>query len=106
MASRTSGGGARVMCEACGMAMPVEVVRSDRRRKAVQAVVVDGVIRVHVPARMSRADEAVYVEELVDRLERRYRSEHIDVHERSKVLADRYDLPRPRRVRWSDTQRK
>jgi predicted metal-dependent hydrolase len=88
------------------MAMPVEVVRSHRRRKTVQAVVVDGVIRVHVPARMSRADEAEYVTELVERLERRYRSEHIDVHERSTVLAERFGLPQPRHVRWSDTQRK
>ena len=35
------------------MAMPVEIVRSTRRRKTVQAVLTDGVIRVHVPARMS-----------------------------------------------------
>ena len=88
------------------MAMPVEVVRSHRRRKTVQAVVVDGVIRVHVPARMSRADEDVYVAELVERLERRYRSEHIDVDVRARVLARRFDLPEPSRVRWSDTQRK
>jgi hypothetical protein len=38
--------------------MPVEVVRSRRRRKTVQAVVVDGVIRVHMPAWMSEQDEA------------------------------------------------
>jgi len=88
------------------MAMPVEVVRSHRRRKTVQAIVEDGVIRVHVPARMSRADEAVYVAELVERLERRYRSEHIDVADRSMVLAKRFGLPRPKKVRWSDTQRK
>jgi predicted metal-dependent hydrolase len=88
------------------MAMPVEVVRSHRRRKTVQAVVVDGVIRVHVPARMSESDEAIYVSELVERLERRYRSEHIDIAERSRVLARRFNLPEPRRVRWSDSQRK
>src|SRR4051794_26409096 len=88
------------------MAMPVEVVRSHRRRKTVQAVVVDGVIRVHVPARMSKADEDVYVAELVERLERRYRSEHIDVEERARELADRYGLPQPRHVKWSDTQRR
>jgi predicted metal-dependent hydrolase len=88
------------------MAMPVEVVRSHRRRKTVQAIVVDGVIRVHVPARMSRADEAEYVAELVERLERRYRSEHIDIADRSRVLAQRFGLPRAKKVTWSDTQRK
>jgi len=88
------------------MSMPVEVVRSHRRRKTVQAVVVDGVIRVHVPAHMSSEDEDLYVAELVDRLERRFRSEHIDVHARALELAGRYGLPQPRKVRWSDSQRR
>src|SRR5690349_11319630 len=59
-----------------GSSMPVEVIRSRRRRKTVQAVVVDGVIRVHMPAWMSKQDEATYVASLVERLEKRFRSEH------------------------------
>lgn len=88
------------------MAMPVEVVRSHRRRKTVQAVVVDGVIRVRVPARMTKKDEDLYVSELVERLERRFRSDHIDVDQRARELAERYGLPRPTRARWSETQRR
>lgn len=88
------------------MVMPVEVVRSHRRRKTVQAVVVEGIIRVHVPARMSKHDEELYVAALVERLERRYRSEHIDLDDHAAELADRYGLARPRSVRWSDAQKK
>jgi predicted metal-dependent hydrolase len=85
--------------------MPVEVVRSRRRRKTVQAVVVDGVIRVHMPAWMSEQDEATYVASLVERLEKRFRSEHVDVDRRARTLARRYSLPQPRSVRWSERQR-
>ena len=87
-----------------GPSMPVEVIRSRRRRKTVQAVVVDGVIRVHMPAWMSKQDEATYVASLVERLEKRFRSEHVDVDARARVLARRYDLPQPTSVVWSDRQ--
>lgn len=85
--------------------MPVEVIRSRKRRKTVQAVVVDGQIRVHMPAWMSKADEKEYVAELVERIERRYRSEHVDLDERARMLAKRYRLPAPRSIRWSTAQR-
>jgi predicted metal-dependent hydrolase len=87
------------------MAMPVEVVRSRKRRKTVQAVVTDGTIRVHMPAWMSKRDEEEYVAALVERIEKKYRSEHVDVEARARHLARTYDLPQPRSVRWSDVQR-
>jgi hypothetical protein len=83
----------------------VEVVRSRRRRKTVEAQVVDGVIRVSVPAWMSKADEDVYVTDLVAKLERKYRSDHIDVDARARKLARTHDLPSPRTVRWAPNQR-
>ena len=85
--------------------MPVEVVRSRKRRKTVQAVVTDGTIRVHMPAWMSKRDEAEYVEALVARIEKKYRSEHVDVDARARQLARTYRLPQPRSVRWSDIQK-
>jgi predicted metal-dependent hydrolase len=87
------------------MAMPVEVVRSRKRRKTVQAVVTDGTIRVHMPAWMSKRDEEEYVAALVERIEKKYRSEHVDVDARARQLARTYDLPQPRSVRWSEVQR-
>jgi predicted metal-dependent hydrolase len=88
------------------MALPVEIVRSPRRRKTVQAILGDGVIRVHVPARMSQRDIDTYVAELVPRLERRLRSDHIDLDLRARSLARRYLLPLPTSVVWAENQRR
>ncbi|MGZ4692783.1 MAG: M48 metallopeptidase family protein [Acidimicrobiales bacterium] len=88
------------------MALPVEIVRSTRRRKTVQAVLSDGVIRVHVPARMSDREVDTYVAELVPRLERRARSDHIDLAQRASTLAKRYQLPMPASIEWAENQRR
>jgi predicted metal-dependent hydrolase len=85
--------------------MTVEVVRSSRRRKTVQAWEVGGVLRVAIPARMSRAEEQHWVSEMVRRFERRRSSEHIDLRARVAALARRYELPHPVSVEWSDRQR-
>jgi predicted metal-dependent hydrolase len=87
------------------VALPVEVVRSRRRRKTVEAQMVDGVIRVSVPASMSKDEEEEYVSHLVARLQRKYRSDHIDLRRRAARLARTYGLPRPRSVEWSANQR-
>lgn len=91
---------------AWGEPLEVEIVRSPRRRKTVQAFLEAGRVRVLVPASMSPDEERRYVDELVERLSRRRRAEGIDLVARCRRLADRYSLPRPRSVRWSDNQRK
>ena len=88
------------------MALPVEIVRSRKRRKTVQAVLVDGMIRVHVPATLSQREIDECVAELVPRLERRYRSDHIDLDQRAQHLARRFDLPAPRAIEWAENQRR
>ena len=82
----------------------VEVIRSPRRRKTVQASEADGVVRVWIPASMSRADEERWVAAMLTRLDRRKATEKTDLNERAKVLAARYDLPSPAAVRWVDNQ--
>lgn len=82
----------------------VRVVRSAKRRKTVNARVVDGVIEVRVPARMSKADEKRFVAELVERIERRELEKHVDVGQRSRELAQRFDLPLPASIRFVDNQ--
>jgi len=82
----------------------VRVVRSAKRRKTVNARVVDGVIEVRVPARMSKADEKRFVAELVERIERRELEKQIDVEQRSRELAQRFDLPLPASIRFVDNQ--
>jgi predicted metal-dependent hydrolase len=84
---------------------PVEVVRSARRRKTVQARLVDGVLRVSVPAALSPAEEARWVEEMTRRFRRRARAGRVDLDRRAAVLAGRYGLPCPAEIRWVDDQR-
>jgi predicted metal-dependent hydrolase len=88
------------------VALPVEIVRSPRRRKTVAAELRGGVVRVHVPSWMAQADVDEHVAELVPRLERRWRSSHVDLASRSAELADRYRLPRPTSVVWAENQRR
>lgn len=85
--------------------MKVEVVRSPRRRKTVQARVVGDVLRVSIPATMTRAEERHWVEEMVERVRRRATAEQVELARRARQLSTLYRLPRPRRVRWVDNQR-
>jgi predicted metal-dependent hydrolase len=82
----------------------VEVVRSARRRKTVQAREVGGVLRVSIPAGMTAADEERWVAEMVRRMERRVATDGIDLTARAAALADRYGLPKPQAIRWVDNQ--
>lgn len=82
--------------------LPVEIVRSRRRRRTVDATIIDGVIRVRAPATMSNAELDQHVSELVSRLERRYRSDGIDLTRRARSLARRFDLPSPTSISWAE----
>lgn len=91
--------------------LPVEVIRSPRRRRTISAEERNGVIRVLVPADLSAAEEARWVEEMVGRLSRRRarsrsRASDADLVERARALAARYDLPEPSSIRWVDNQQK
>ncbi|MST35199.1 metal-dependent hydrolase, partial [Acidimicrobiaceae bacterium USS-CC1] len=67
--------------------MRVEVVRSPRRRKTVQAREVNGVLRVSIPATMTKADEERWVQEMVRRMARRAATEAVDLGRRAEELA-------------------
>ncbi len=82
--------------------LPVEVVYSRRRRKTVQATVVDGVIRVQAPAGIDADELDRHIEHLVGRLERRYQAASVDLEQRAEVLARRYSLPSPTSVTWAE----
>ncbi len=82
----------------------VEVVRSARRKKTVSARLVGDVVRVQMPAWMSKDEEARYVAHLLGRIERQQQRAPVDVMERAARLATRFDLPRPLRVRWVSNQ--
>lgn len=84
--------------------MDVEVIRSARRRKTVQAREVGGVLRVSIPATMTSAEEAHWVDEMRRRIERKSRADAIDLDARVAAVARRYDLGSPASVRWVDNQ--
>jgi predicted metal-dependent hydrolase len=84
--------------------MQVEVVRSKKRRKTISAHQVNGVLRVSIPATMTRAEEEHWVGEMVRRMERRSVTSEVDLAERAAVLAGRYRLPTPASIRWVGNQ--
>jgi predicted metal-dependent hydrolase len=84
---------------------PVRVIRSPRRRRSAHAQLIDGEIVVRIPARMSKADEAIYVADLVERIEKREQRSAIDLEARARELARRYELPVPASIRFVDNQR-
>ena len=90
------------MAEPVQSSLPVEIIRSRRRRKTVQATIVDGVIRVQAPASMSKRELDEHVSYLVARLERRYRSESVDLEARALRLSKRFALPKATSVVWAD----
>lgn len=92
-----------------GRALPsgtvdVEVIRSPRRRKTVQARKVGGVLHVSIPASMSKADEQRHVAEMVRRMQRRSESSVVDLTARAAGLAAAHGLPQPTWIRWVDNQ--
>ena len=84
--------------------MKVEVVRSARRRKTVQARKVGDVLRVSIPATMTVAEEQRHVAQMVRRMERRAGSAAVDLVSRAAALASAYGFPTPASIRWVDNQ--
>jgi predicted metal-dependent hydrolase len=88
----------------------VEVVRSTRRRRTISAYRSGERIVVQVPARMTRAEEAKWVDTMVRRIlagERRLLRSDDELMTRAAELSARYlgGRARPAAVRWVDNQR-
>ena len=71
----------------------------------MQARESNGVVRVSIPASMSRAEEEHWVSVMVNRFARRAEAAVIDLDARAKALAAQYSLPVPKAIRWVDNQR-
>lgn len=84
--------------------LPVEVIRSKKRKRTAQAYIVDGRLRVLVPASLSSEEESIVVENLVARATRKLSSAAVDLEARAKQLARQYELPIPASIEWSDRQ--
>jgi predicted metal-dependent hydrolase len=87
----------------------VEVRRSRRRRRTVSAYRDGDTIVVMIPATMTRAQEAEWVETMVARLERSEQRKQLsddDLMRRAVRLSDRHlgGMAVPESVRWVDNQ--
>jgi predicted metal-dependent hydrolase len=85
---------------------PIDVIRSERRKRTVQAYLRDGRIRVMVPAGLEIDEERRLVEQLAARVGRKATSATVDLAERARQLAARYRLPVPAEIIWSERQMK
>jgi predicted metal-dependent hydrolase len=85
-------------------AFRVEVVRSAKRRRTIQAQQLGDVLRVSVPASLTEAEEAHWVGVMVRRFEKRAVVSDGDLRTRAAALAQRYDLPVPASIRWVENQ--
>ena len=70
----------------------------------MSASIVGGKVVVRMPTHMTKAQEDEYVAALVARLERRRRSETVDLPTRAAALARKYDLPQPTSIRFVSNQ--
>jgi predicted metal-dependent hydrolase len=80
----------------------VEVTRSARRKRSVGAVLVGDVLRITIPSWMSRAEEARWIGTMSARYQRKMSADRIELTDRAATLSRRYDLPRPREIKWAD----
>lgn len=85
--------------------MKTEVIRSARRKKTVQASVVDGIVRIRIPGSMSAEEEAHWVDVMRRRMEHQHRATEVNLPDRARALAAGYDLPRPEDIVFSTRQR-
>ena len=86
--------------------MQTEVVRSARRRKTIEAKVVDGVLRVYIPASLTREEEQQWVDNMRARIARKVECKEIDLPHRATELARSFNLPEPDQIVFSDRQNK
>src|SRR5215510_8777088 len=87
----------------------VEVRRSKRRRRTVAAYRDGDTVVVMMPARLTKAEEAEWVEIMLGRLERQSRRQapsDAELARKAEILSERYldGLAVPTSVRWVDNQ--
>jgi hypothetical protein len=84
--------------------LPVDVVRSKKRKRTIQAYVANGRVRVLIPAGMAQEEEQKIVDDMVARATRRLSASAVDLDRRARDVARRYGLPEPIQIEWSNRQ--
>ncbi len=70
-------------CELGLMSMEIEIIRSKKRKKTAQAKVVDGTIRIYLPADLNPEKEQEWIDDLIEKVEK---------HEKKRKLNSDGDL--------------
>lgn len=84
--------------------LPVEIIRSSRRKRTLQASVTDGVIRVRVPEGLAPNEERRLVDNLVQKVRKKIEASEVDLATRAADLARQFGLPTPDVITWSSRQ--
>lgn len=84
--------------------LPIDVVRSGRRKRTVQASIREGRLEVRVPKGLDPEEEARLVEQISEKVRRKVSSTGVDLQGRARQLAKRYGLPEPESIEWSGRQ--
>jgi hypothetical protein len=84
--------------------LTVEVVRSQRRRRTMQAYIVGGKLRILIPAGLPPEEESRFLESMIARATRKLSSTEVDLETRAAELAKEYGLPMPSSIEWSGRQ--
>jgi predicted metal-dependent hydrolase len=84
--------------------LPIEIIRSARRRRTVQASLRNGRIEVRVPDGLEQSEENRLVGDVVEGIKRKQTSSQTDLSRRAKQLALKYRLPVPLSIAWSPRQ--
>jgi predicted metal-dependent hydrolase len=79
----------------------VRVIRSNKRKKTVSALYVDGVLEVTIPSWLSKKEEGEWVTNMLARYARSNRTSDDALTARAHELAKRYRLPLPASVSWA-----
>jgi predicted metal-dependent hydrolase len=84
---------------------PVQIIRSKRRKKTIQASQRNGVLTIVVPENISKREERHWTKEMLEDIRRTRRTTDSELSQAAYVLAERYRLPIPRIIRWIPNQR-
>ena len=85
---------------------PIDIIRSERRKRTVSAYLRAGRVKVMVPKGLEPDEEQRLVDEVAGRVIRKATSHQVDLTKRAAELAVRYDLPTPVEISWSSRQKR
>lgn len=83
--------------------MQIEVLRSSKRTKTIQARKVGDRIIISIPSSMTLAEEELYVTTMTRKIQQRC-AKGIDLSKRANYLCAKYNLPIPNSIDWVDNQ--